>query len=43
LISDHNGAAIELSALEALMLLDVLTQEEEKLRWMAKASSPMPA
>lgn len=41
-IRDGKGVCLELSALEALMVLDILQHEEENLKAMARASSPMP-
>ena len=41
-ICDSKGNALSLTAAEALMLLDILKTEEEKLRQMADQASPMP-
>jgi hypothetical protein len=41
-IRDSKGNALSLTAAEALMLLDILKTEEEKLRQMADQASPMP-
>ena len=41
-IRDSTGNALSLTAAEALMLLDILKTEEEKLRQMADQASPMP-
>jgi hypothetical protein len=38
----HEGGEVILSASEALMLLDILKNEEERLAQAAEASSPMP-
>ena len=36
------GKLLELTAGEALMVLDILKEEESQLKAMAKASSPLP-
>ncbi len=41
-IVDHEGTTINFAPGEALMLLDALRQEEEYLKAMAKADSPLP-
>jgi hypothetical protein len=41
-IRDSKGKTLSLTAAEALMLLDILKTEEEKLRQMADQASPMP-
>lgn len=38
----HDGGEVILSATEALMLLDILKDEEPRLTKSAEASSPMP-
>ena len=42
LIRDSNEACLELSASEALMILDILKNEEHELRKIAKEASPIP-
>lgn len=37
----ENGNRMEFSAVEALMLLDILKNEEPELRKMAEAASPL--
>lgn len=41
-IIGRNGARIDFSASEALMVLEILQAEEEELRKIADASSPLP-
>ncbi len=41
-IVGENGARLDFSASEALMVLDILQAEEEELRRIADASSPIP-
>ncbi len=41
-IQCHDGGEMILSASEALMLLDILKNEESRLTRSAEASSPMP-
>jgi hypothetical protein len=41
-IQCHDGGEVTLSAAEALMLLDILKNEESRLTKSAEASSPMP-
>lgn len=41
-ISGHNGNIFQFSAAEALMLLDILKNEENKLKEAARKASPMP-
>jgi hypothetical protein len=38
----HGGAAVELTAVEALMLLDILRDEERTLQELAEKASPLP-
>ena len=40
-VTAKNGNRLEFSAIEALMLLDILKNEEAELRTMADAASPM--
>ena len=40
-VTGENGNRLEFSAIEALMLLDILKNEEAELRKMADAASPM--
>jgi hypothetical protein len=40
-VTGENGDRLEFSAIEALMLLDILKNEEAELRKMADAASPM--
>jgi hypothetical protein len=42
MIQDGKGKGLTFTAAEALMLLDILKNEEEKLRSMADKASPMP-
>lgn len=41
-IVESNGTVLDFEPVEALMLLDVLKQEEDYLRAKAKARSPLP-
>ena len=41
-ISDATGNGLTLAPVEALMLLDILKSEEEHLRELADAQSPLP-
>jgi hypothetical protein len=41
-ISGAGGECLELTAVEALMVLDILRGEENQLKVMAEASSPLP-
>jgi hypothetical protein len=41
-IVDTQGKGLTFTAAEALMLLDILRNEEEKLRLVAEKASPMP-
>lgn len=41
-ITSEKGMRIEFTAGEALMLLDILTEEQERLRTMAREASPAP-
>ena len=41
-VTGEKGDRLEFSAVEALMLLDILKNEEVALRKMADAASPMP-
>jgi len=41
-IISTDGQEIHLTALESLMLLDILRNEEQTLKQMANASSPIP-
>jgi len=41
-IHHSEGKSLHFTAAEALMLLDILKNEEEKLKLMAEQSSPMP-
>jgi hypothetical protein len=41
-ITGAEGISLIFSAVEALMLLDILKQEEENLRKMADKASPLP-
>jgi hypothetical protein len=41
-IHDSEGKGLTLTAAEALMLLDILKNEEEKLRLAAEQASPLP-
>ena len=40
-VTGEDGDRLEFSAIEALMLLDILKNEEPELRKMADATSPM--
>jgi hypothetical protein len=40
-VSGRNGGALRLTASEALMLLDILKNEEKQLRKIAEKSSPI--
>lgn len=40
-VTGKDGNRLEFSAIEALMLLDILKNEEAELRKMADAASPM--
>ena len=40
-VTGENGNRLEFSAIEALMLLDILKNEEAELRKRADAASPM--
>lgn len=40
-VIDEKGSRMEFSAVEALMLLDILKSEESELREMANAASPI--
>jgi hypothetical protein len=42
LITDPEGNALKFTAGEALMLLDILTNEATRLRDMAQEASPFP-
>jgi len=42
LIRDQEGKCLSFSAGEALMLLDILTNEEAELKAMAEKASPLP-
>jgi len=42
LIRDENNLSMSFSAVEALMLLDILKNEEATLRRMADEASPLP-
>ena len=42
LISGMDGRSLKLSASEALMILDILKNEERELRKIAKEASPIP-
>jgi hypothetical protein len=42
-ITGKEGNSMEFSAGEALMLLDILKEEEAELRKIAEAASPLPA
>jgi hypothetical protein len=42
LIMDQEGQCLSFSAGEALMLLDILTNEEAELKAMAENASPLP-
>jgi hypothetical protein len=41
IVTGENEGRLEFSAIEALMLLDILKNEESELRKMADAASPM--
>jgi hypothetical protein len=41
IVTGENEGRLEFSAIEALMLLDILKNEEAELRKMADAASPM--
>jgi hypothetical protein len=41
-IMDQEGKSLNFSAGEALMLLDILTNEEAELKAMAEKASPLP-
>jgi len=41
-ITSGKGVSLEFTAGEALMLLDILTAEQERLRNMAREASPGP-
>ena len=41
-IGNSEGKSLSFTAAEALMLLDILKNEEEKLRIVADKASPMP-
>ena len=41
-ITDGKGLSLEFTAGEALMLLDILTEEEKRLRNIAQEASPGP-
>jgi hypothetical protein len=41
-ISSKEGVSLSFTALEALMVLDILQEEEPHLRRMADALSPLP-
>jgi hypothetical protein len=41
-IRDGKGKGLSFTATEALMLLDILKNEEEKLRHLADKASPLP-
>jgi len=41
-IRDSQGKNLSFTAAEALMLLDILRNEEEKLRQLADRASPLP-
>ena len=41
-ISSNEGGSLSFTALEALMVLDILQEEEPNLRRMADAVSPLP-
>ena len=41
-ICDSTGKRLSFTAAEALMLLDILKNEEEKLRLVAEKASPLP-
>ena len=41
-IRNSEGKGLSFTAAEALMLLDILKNEEEKLRILADKASPMP-
>jgi malate/lactate dehydrogenase len=41
-ICDSKGKRLSFTAAEALMLLDILKNEEEKLRLVAEKASPLP-
>lgn len=41
-VTGEKGVRLEFSAVEALLLLDILKSEEAALRKMADAASPMP-
>lgn len=41
-IRDSKGKTLSLTAAEALMLLDILKNEEEKLKLLAEQASPLP-
>jgi hypothetical protein len=42
LVHGEQGISMDFSALEALMLLDILRREETTLRRMADEASPLP-
>ena len=41
-ITSVKGLSLEFTACEALMLLDILTEEQKRLRHMAQEASPAP-
>ena len=41
-VTSGKGVSLEFTACEALMLLDILTEEEKRLRNMAQEASPAP-
>jgi len=41
-ITSEKGSRLEFTAGEALMLLDILAEEEQRLRSMAQEASPAP-
>jgi hypothetical protein len=41
-VTSGKGVSLEFTAGEALMLLDILTEEEQRLRNMAQEASPAP-
>lgn len=41
-IHPSRGSSLHFTAAEALMLLDILKNEEDKLKRMAEQASPMP-
>jgi hypothetical protein len=42
-IRDSRGKGLRFTAAEALMLMDILKNEEEKLKQLADKASPLPA